>query len=121
MKKQIKLRIESDGAEILTGEVIEETNKSDLVRTSAEDKIRKAVDSAVVGLGDVAGVVLDVFEIFTEEAASRKIKEQGKMTVSFGVSGGVDASLKFVGAKAGAFMTVSLEISSNNLAQPSND
>jgi hypothetical protein len=32
------------------------------------------------------------------------------MTVSFGVTGGVNANLKLVGAKADSFITVQLEI-----------
>jgi len=117
MKSEIRLSIGPDGAEVVIGEKANATAKSDLVRTSAEDKIHRAVDSVVVGLGDVAGIVLDVFEIFTKEAASRNLKELGKMTVSFGVTGGANANLKFVSAKADAFMTVQLEIASTDSSQ----
>lgn len=99
-----------DGAEVITGEETKKIVKSDLVRTSANDKVSQAVDSVVVGLGDVAEVVLNVFEVFASKAASRDIQKQGKMTVSFGVTGGVNANLKLVGAKANAFITVQLEI-----------
>lgn len=110
MKKDIQLIIGPDGAEIVSGEEAKKIATSDLVRTSAKEKVRQAVDSVVVSLGDVAEVALDVFEVFTLEAASRKIKEQGKMTLSFGINGGVKTDLKLVGAQADAFMTVQLEI-----------
>jgi hypothetical protein len=110
MKKEIRLIIGADGAEVISGEEAKKIVKSDLVRTSAEDKVRQAVDSVVVGMGDVADVVFNVFEVFASKAASTGIQKQGKMTVSFGVTGGVNANLKLVGAKADSFITVQLEI-----------
>ncbi len=114
MKSNIRLSISRDGAELINGQHVEAKSESDLVRTSAEEKVRQAVDAVAVGLGDVAGIVFDVFETFTSEAASRKLNEHGKMTVSFGITGGANTSLKFVGAKADAFMTIQLEIAALN-------
>ncbi|MCE1168569.1 MAG: hypothetical protein LWX70_10770 [Sphingobacteriia bacterium] len=117
MKSEIRLSIGSNGAEVVIGEKTTSPTRSDLVRTSAEGKIHDVINSTVVGLGDVAGIILDVFEEFTNEAALRNLKEHGKITISFGMAVGANASLRIVGAKADAFMSVQLELKSDGSNQ----
>lgn len=111
MTQDVKLAITGkDGADIVIVDADNQIAHSDLVRASSEKKVRDAAETAVIGIGQVASIVLDLVEAFTKEASERKLQGRGKMVVRFGVAGGAKASLRLVSADANAFLNVDLEI-----------
>lgn len=106
--KDVLIRIGPSGAEVLGDEAISAA-ESDLVQTSAEEKVRKAVAAVTVSVREVSSVIFDVIDSLAEAAASRASRQDSKLTITFGVAGGANATLKLVGAKADAFITVQVE------------
>jgi len=106
--KNPKLRIRGDVAEIVLRDAPKK--KSDLVRTSAESRVRKAAKAAAVGLNEMAGIIVDLAKAFSDEVGSRNFNNDQKITIKFGITGGANADFIVVNAKADSFISVELEI-----------